>query len=93
MVLVVGPTVSVGLEIYYSDLAETLSTPGLWLLGEADRSIPTPQTVAVLEALRASGRPYRWIVYPGASHSMTNASGAPVDFMSDVLAFLGAFRA
>ena len=122
MVLVVGPTVSVGLEIYYSDLAEfsnapldqvqaqlgafqgpagfdprptleTLSTPGLWLLGEADRSIPTPQTVAVLEALRASGRPYRWIVYPGASHGMTNASGAPVDFMSDVLAFLASFRA
>jgi len=122
MVLVVGPTVSVGLEIYYSDLAErtsvpldqvqsqlgafqgpagfdprptleTLSTPGLWLLGEADRSIPTPQTVAVLEALRASGRPYRWIVYPGASHGMTNASGAPVDFMSDVLAFLADFRA
>ena len=122
MVLVVGPTVSVGLEIYYSDLAEfstvpldqvqaqlgafqgpagfdprptleALSVPGLWLLGEADRSIPTPQTVAVLESLRASGRPYRWIVYPGASHSLTNASGAPVDFMSDVLAFLAGFRA
>ena len=122
MVLVVGPTVSVGLEIHYSDLAErtnvpleqvqaqlgdfqgpagfdprptleALSTPGLWILGEADRSIPTPQTVAVLEALRASGRPYRWIVYPGASHGMTDASGAPVDFMSDVLAFLASLRA
>jgi pimeloyl-ACP methyl ester carboxylesterase len=122
MVLVVGPTVSVGLEIYYSDLAEfstvpldqvqaqlgafqgpagfdprptleTLSVPGLWLLGDADRSIPTPQTVAVLESLRASGRPYRWIVYPGASHGMRDASGGSVDFMSDVLAFLASFRA
>ena len=85
MVLVVGPTVSVGLEIYYSDLAErtavpleqvypqlaafsgpvgfdprptleAISTPGLWILGEQDRSIPTPHTVAVLTE-PARGRP------------------------------------
>ena len=122
MVLVVGPTVSVGLENFYSDLAEqtsvpleqvypqlagfrgpagfdprptleTLSTPGLWILGEQDRSIPTPQTVAVLAELRAAGHPYRWIVYPGAGHNMTDAAtGAPVDFLSDVFDFLAPWR-
>ena len=122
MVLVVGPTVSVGLEIYYSDLAErtavpleqvypqlagfrgpagfdprptleAISTPGLWILGEQDRSIPTPHTVAVLAELRAAGRPYRWIVYPGATHGMTDAAtGASVDYLSDVLDFLAPWR-
>ena len=121
MVLIVGPTVSVGLENYYSSLAErsttpldevyaqldfhgapgfdprptlsTLSTPGLWLLGEMDRSIPTRQSVEILRELEAEGRPYRTIVYPGATHSMTDAdTGAPVDFMRDVLVFLQQWR-
>jgi uncharacterized protein len=121
MVLVVSPTVSVGLEIYYSGLAEetttpldevyaridfhgapgfdprptldTLQTPGLWLLGGKDRSIPTRQSVAILAELEAAGHPYRTIVYPGATHSMTDAdTGAPVDFMRDALVFLERWR-
>jgi uncharacterized protein len=112
MILVVGPTVSVGVENYYSSLVESspsasvddayarsrvytgphgydprstlqsLSTPGLWLLGGADRSIPTPLTVEVLQALQDSGRPYRWIVYPGAGHDLG------VDFLEDAVRFL-----
>jgi dienelactone hydrolase len=121
MVLIVGPTVSVGMEIYYSDLAEQtttpldevyarmdfhgapgfdprptlemLQTPGLWLLGGQDRSIPTRQSVAILGELEAAGRPYRTIVYPGATHSMIDAdTGAPVDFMRDALVFLERWR-
>ena len=121
MVLIVSPTVSVGLENEYSRLAEgtttpldevyaqldfhgapgfdprptleTLSTPGLWLLGEQDRSIPTRQSVAILGELEAAGRPYQTIVYPGATHAMTDAdTGAPVDFMRDVLVFLERWR-
>ena len=117
MILVVGPTVSVGVENYYSSLVEllpaaslddayarsrvysgphgydprrdleSLSTPGLWLLGGADRSIPTPLTVEVLQSLRDSGRPYQWIVYPGADHDL-----AGVGFMSDAVRFLEAWR-
>jgi pimeloyl-ACP methyl ester carboxylesterase len=117
MILVVGPTVSVGVENYYSSLVETspsaslddayarsrvysgphgfdprptlesLSTPGLWLLGGVDRSIPTPLTVEVLQSLRDSGRPYRWIVYPGADHNL-----AGVDIMSEVIPFLDPWR-
>jgi dienelactone hydrolase len=116
MILVVGPTVSVGVENYYSSLVElspsaslddayarslvypgphgydprstleSSSTPGLWLLGGADRSIPTPLTVEVLQSLQDSGRPYRWIVYPGAGHDLG------VDFMEDAIRFLEPWR-
>ena len=116
MILVVGPTVSVGVENYYSNLVEftpsaslddayarsrvysgphgydprrtleSLSTPGLWLLGGADRSIPTPLTVEVLQSLQDSGRPYRWIVYPGAGHNLG------VDFLDDAGRFLEPWR-
>ncbi len=117
MILVVGPTVSVGVENYYSSLVEdapsaslddayersrvyagprgfdprpaleSLSTPGVWLLGGADRSIPTPLTVEVLQSLQDSGRPYRWIVYPGADHGLGG-----VDFMGDAIRFLEPWR-
>ena len=117
MILVVGPTVSVGVENYYSSLVEnspsasledayarsrvyagphgydprstleSLSTPGLWLLGGVDRSIPTPLTVEVLQSLQDSGRPYGWIVYPGADHNLGG-----VDFMSDAVRFLAPWR-
>jgi uncharacterized protein len=119
MILVVGPTVSVGVENYYSSLVElapsaslddayarsrvyagphgfdprstleSLSTPGLWLLGGVDRSIPTPLTVEVLQSLQDSGRPYQWIVYPGADH---NLGVAGVDFMADAIRFLDPWR-
>jgi pimeloyl-ACP methyl ester carboxylesterase len=117
MVLVVGPTVSVGVENYYSSLVEnspsaslddayarsrvyagphgfdprptleSLSTPGLWLLGGVDRSIPTPLGVEVLQSLQDSGRPYRWIVYPGEGHNLGG-----VDFMGDAIRFLEPWR-
>jgi hypothetical protein len=99
MVIVVGPTVTVGEEIYFSKFAEgtttplaelsdvlkdfkgphgfdpkpvleQLTTPGLWLLGGADRSIPTPDTIAILDALIAKGRPFSKVVFPDADHSM-----------------------
>jgi pimeloyl-ACP methyl ester carboxylesterase len=99
MVLVAGPTVSVGEEIFYSRLVEFsnsplddayrarpsyggprgfdprpvlagLNVPGLWLLGAEDRSIPTPQTVAILDELIAAGRPFSRVVIPGAGHSL-----------------------
>jgi dienelactone hydrolase len=103
MVIIVGPTVTVGEEIYYSRFAEgtttplaelsdilkafkgphgydprpvleQLATPGLWLLGGADRSIPTPETVAILDALIAQGKPFSKVVFPHADHSMRGAN-------------------
>jgi dienelactone hydrolase len=112
MVILVGPTVTVGQEIYYSRFAEEtatpfgelsktlqaytgphgfdprpvleeLSTPGLWLLGSADRSIPTIETVAILDQLIAAGRPYTRVVYPFAGHSLNGANIWP-----DIVGFL-----
>ncbi|HYN05981.1 MAG TPA: prolyl oligopeptidase family serine peptidase [Vicinamibacterales bacterium] len=103
MVLIVGPTVTVGQEIYYSRFAEETTTPfeelskilkeysgphgfnprpvleesttpGLWLLGSADRSIPTVETVQILDQLIASGKPYTRVVYPFAGHSLNGAN-------------------
>ena len=98
MLIVVGPTVSVGVEHFYSSIVEvstapveegynalpayggphgfdprpileSLNVPGLWLLGGVDRSIPTPATVAILEQLIASGKPYTHVVYPTVGHT------------------------
>ena len=103
MILLVGPTVSVGEEIFYSaivektaapledgykrlptvtgergfdprPLLETLDVPGLWLLGAKDRSIPTPETVMILDRLAAQGRPFSHVVFPEAGHDL---SGSP----------------
>jgi pimeloyl-ACP methyl ester carboxylesterase len=104
MILLVGPTVSVGVENFYSRIVEhgggsveegyrqlpsftgfhgfdptpvleKLDVPGLWLLGGEDRSIPTPTTVAILDGLIASGRPFTHVVFPGVGHDL---SGAPI---------------
>ena len=104
MVLLVGPTVSVGIEGFYSRIVEhgsapveegyrqlpsftgfhgfdpkpvleTLSVPGLWLLGGEDRSIPTPASVQILDELIASGKPYSHVVFPRFGHDL---SGAPI---------------
>jgi uncharacterized protein len=116
MVLLSGPTVSVGEEIFYSGLAdgtttpfeelsrrlagfggargfdprpvlERLDVPGFWILGGQDRSIPTRETVAILEQLAAAGKPYRWVVHPSAGHALEG-----VDVPTEVLTFLDARR-
>jgi uncharacterized protein len=121
MVLLSGPTVSVGEEIFYSDLAEgtpasfeelstrlagytgprgydprraleSLTTPGLWLLGGQDRSIPTRETVAILRALSAAGKPYRWVVYEQAGHGLIDPRGGMGTRLADILSFLGTVR-
>jgi dienelactone hydrolase len=103
MIILVGPTVSVGEEMYYSEFAEktttpleklagvltkfkgphgfdprpvlsTLDVPGLWLLGAEDRSIPTPETVAILDGFIRQGRPFAHIVYPFAGHDLTRTA-------------------
>ena len=106
MLLIVGPTVSIGLEHFYSNIVEltnapvedgykalpsfnglhgfdpkpvleSLNVPGLWLLGSEDRSIPTPATVAILDQLIASGKPYSHVVFPGFDHNLSAAPAWP----------------
>lgn len=100
MVILAGPVCSIGLENYYSELAEwsarpleevyallprfegphgfdpvptlqAVRTPGLWLLGTEDRSIPVRDTVAALKALADSGHPFEWRTYDGLGHSLS----------------------
>jgi dienelactone hydrolase len=114
MILMSGPAVSIGEEMYYSDFAETggasleraydelsrfhgprgfdpvptlesLNTPGLWLLGQADESIPEKNTAAILRALAAKGRPFTVVEYPGANHGLfTISTGQRADFWADI---------
>ena len=48
-----------------------MQTPGLWLYGGADKSIPTDRCVAVLNRLRHDKR-FTVIVFPGAGHSLVD---------------------
>ena len=115
MVLWSGPVCTIGLENYYSDLAEwsarpldevyaalpdykgdagydpmpalrDIRVPTLWLLGSDDRSIPVRDTVANLEGLAKSGKPYQWKVYPGLGHSLSGQA------WPDIAAFVGRWR-
>ena len=99
MLLIVAPTVSIGLAGAYNSIVanttapiedgynavtafngvhgfdpkpvlESLDVPGLGLLAGEDRSIPTPATVAILDQLIASGKPYTRVVFPGAGHNL-----------------------
>jgi pimeloyl-ACP methyl ester carboxylesterase len=49
---------------------QKLQVPGIWLYGGADRSQPTADDVDVLERLKAEGRDFTIVVYPGAGHGL-----------------------
>ena len=66
----------IGLILLVRNFSSSLETPSLWILGEADRSIPIPETRAVLEGLRAAGRPVDIEVLPGVGHGMRDARSA-----------------
>ena len=49
---------------------EQMDMPALWLLGEADESIPIPETVAHLDRLIKTGKPFQYKLYPNANHGL-----------------------
>lgn len=49
---------------------EALDTPMLWLIAEDDIEAPPEITIEVLQRLRAKGKPYQTIVFPGADHGI-----------------------
>jgi alpha-beta hydrolase superfamily lysophospholipase len=64
---------------------ESLDVPGLWLLGQADDSIPERNTVAILKELIALGRPFAFVEYPNADHELTDRStDMSVPFWADI---------
>jgi len=118
--ILVGPTVSVGEEIFYSDLTgnnvantteerldeiseqlaafngnkgfspresiETMTTPGLWVLGGRDESIPTRETIVILEeVIDEFDKEITIHLFPSGTHGLRDAnSGQSLPFMSQV---------
>lgn len=122
MVNIVGPTVTVGEEMYYSDLTgektggttltneeiaqkldeypgpygfdplpvlQTVTIPGLWVLGGKDRSIPTAETVAILEDLVEQGKDFTIQLYPEGDHGLMNQETKQfIDFLPDAIIWI-----
>jgi len=49
-----------------------MSTPGLWLYGGADKSIPTDRSVQILRRFKGAGKDFTIIVFPGAGHGLVD---------------------
>jgi len=47
-----------------------MSIPGIWAYGGADKSIPADECMAVLRSLKAQGRDFTVVVFPGAGHGL-----------------------
>lgn len=59
-------------------LIEQMSTPGLWLYGGADKSIPTDRSVEILTRLKRAGKDFTIVVFPNAGHGLVdNVPTAP----------------
>jgi dienelactone hydrolase len=81
---------------YYNSraLLEEMDVPMAWLLAGEDESAPSDSTVVELRRMRAEGKPYEVIVFPGADHSMVLCSedagvrvctGYAKDYFKDVV--------
>ena len=56
------------------DSLRKLSIPGLWLYGSRDVSVPVGMSIERLEALTASGKPFKYVVFPGSGHELHHFS-------------------
>jgi dienelactone hydrolase len=65
---------------------EQMGTPGLWLFGGGDKSIPTDRCVAILKRLKAQGKHFTFIVFPDAGHGLVDtvptAAAAPTTLVN-----------
>jgi dienelactone hydrolase len=55
-----------------------LSIPGLWLFGGKDIQIPSNLCIEQLQALKAQGKPYDYVLFPELGHRTGFAGSAPV---------------
>jgi dienelactone hydrolase len=68
-------------------LLPSLRTPALWLLGDADESIPVRQTLHNLRRAVDAGAPFTVTTYPGANHGLVGPAG-PVPYWDDVFRWM-----
>jgi dipeptidyl aminopeptidase/acylaminoacyl peptidase len=52
---------------------EQLTIPALWLYGTADREVPVDQSIALLNALKAQGKPFTVVTFPDAGHGLLDS--------------------
>ena len=68
------------------DPAESIAgmrAPSLWVIGERDRSLPVPETIANLERIKRASRHAITIhVVPGVNHGLRKPTGQQPDFWS-----------
>jgi dipeptidyl aminopeptidase/acylaminoacyl peptidase len=78
--------------------ADALSQPVLLLQGAEDRIVPPAQAKVLVDALRARGVPYAYVLFPGEGHgflasaSIIRALGTELAFYGRVLGFRPADR-
>ncbi|ALN93633.1 prolyl oligopeptidase family protein [Lysobacter gummosus] len=67
-----APALVAGIEVRYDPMPvlNNLAVPQLWLLGGQDRDAPPGETVRRLDALKQSGRPIDYVVFPDADHGL-----------------------
>jgi len=65
---------------------EAIDTPGLWLFGSDDRSIPERDSLTNLKTMAASGKPFEWREYPGLDHPLSP------DIWGDVERWISKFK-
>jgi dienelactone hydrolase len=75
----------------HTSIIRELKTPTLWLVGEADESIPVRHTLRNLRSAIAGGASITLRTYPGANHGLATPSG-PVPYWTDVIDWLRAER-
>ena len=57
-----------------------MSTPGLWLYGGGEKSIPTDRSVQILRRFKGAGKDFTIIVFPDAGHGLVDdVPSAPED--------------
>lgn len=72
---------------------EQMTTPGLWLFGWADGSIPVPESVAILDTFKSEGKEFSYVVFPGAGHGLLDVNPPPppeviptiIDWLDDTI--------
>ncbi len=54
-----------------------LSIPGIWLFGEKDIQVPVKMCIEQLNALKAQGKPFEYVLFPSLGHNTNKAE--PLD--------------
>ena len=65
-----------------------MTMPGLWLFGTADDRTPVPESVAILNALKADGHDITIHVFPNAGHGLLDVPPTDPDAAPTLIAWV-----